>query len=890
MDERGTPDVPSALRAGRIEGISFPDLLWALCRRRTTGVLRIGSTGVEKALYLERGRIVFASSSDPNDRLGELFLREGRVTLDRLEHSLARSQNGKRLGTLLVESGALTADQLVQGVLAQVERIVLSLFAVEEGDYRFEDGPLPTDEVITLGMRTGELLLRGIRQIRSFGRIRRSVGGPHKVYGLAEGWRGLSEGLRLVEGEQQLLDRLRAGDASIETLCRDVYLSNFEIYQTLLGFRVLGLIEPREPKREPIGETSWHGVLGDEGFAELLVRLGRSDETGVLYVTRGTQERTFHVSAGRCVFATSNDPDDGLVAYLLRRGVISLADREETAKRLLSNKRVGTILRELGVIDERDLREMVRRQLSEIVFDTFRWTAADYAFVRGSLPTIEEITLEETLESLVAAGMRRVDSWSRVWSGCGGLEAALELRPSYLSVLDAMQAGADEWQIVAALKVPRTAREICRSSDLGDFRVCQILWTLRLLGAVGTVPAESRAEQERPVVSVSSAPFAMPPAPIVAEVEAAAAELELETVAPIEAPTREPAAHADSDRQLELEPAAPIVAEVEAAAAELETVAPIEAPTREPAAHADSDRQLELEPAAPTVAEVEAAAAELALESGRPIEAPTIEPEAHADLELELATASEIDVPAAVEVAAVPEPEPEDEPMAIEIDRAAVAAVDRASIRIPIDEHDRAPSHGKLETTQLIPREALESALRRVAAPIEDAGPVIEATQSIAPDVLEAAQAKARPEDTGPVSREELARSLGETAAERPWVEPDGFADVLARFNAAHRLVYRTVRSEVGAGASNFLRATCAQRAPAAAWLIEGVTLSPDGSWDTEQLKRAAVDGRVADPWPGYVALLDAEIDRIGEFLGAPRAIDLRRQIEALEAAPAAQA
>ncbi len=786
MDEGRQTELPSALRAGRFEGMGFPDLLWALCRRRSTGVLRIAAGPAEKSLYLERGRIAFASSSDPNDRLGELFLREGRITLDQLEEALGRLHTGKRLGTLLVESSALTADQLVQGVLAQVERIVLSLFAVEEGDYRFEEGPLPTDEVITLGMRTGELLLRGIRQIRSFGRIRRSVGGAHKVYGVADAWRGVAEGLHLAEGEQQLLDRMQAGDVSIETLCRDVYLSNFEIYQTLLGFRVLGLVEEREPRREPIGNAALHGGLGEEGLAELLVRLGRAGETGVLYLTRGGQERTFHVSAGRCVFATSNDPDDGLVAYLLRRGVISLADREETAKRLLSNKRVGTILREIGVIDERDLREMVRRQLSEIVFDTFRWVDAEYSFVRGSLPTIEEITLEESLEALVAAGLRRIDSWNRVWRGCGGLETVLELRPTYLSVLDAMQAGADEWQIVAALKEARSAREICRSSDLGDFRVCQILWTLRVLGAVGPLSSHVVERLGSEAVVAQSAPR-------------------------------------EADRPAVEEPTLALV---------------------------DSAPELVDEP--------------LRIEIDRQPQAPVV-------------------------LAAGPEDDPAGAP-----------------VEEPVEVVARAES--ALDATQLISREALESALR--GSPREDARsvePSIDATQVIAPDVLDAVQAQelatidagptTRPEDTGPISHEQLAASLSElpdlAAAESldsgsaadgaGWEAPAELDDALGRFNAAHRLVYRAVRSEVGAGATNFLRLTCIQRAPDAAVLVDGVNLGADGSWDPDGLRQAVVDRRVSDPWSGYVSLLEVEIERIAEFLGAARATDLRRQIETLE-------
>jgi len=860
MDEGRQTEVPSALRAGRLEGISFPDLLWALCRRRSTGVLRIALGSAEKSLYLDRGRIVFASSSDLNDRLGELFLREGRVTLDRLELALGRLHTGKRLGTLLVESGALTADQLVQGVVAQVERIVLSLFVVEEGDYRFEEGPLPSEEVITLGMRTGELLLRGIRQIRSFGRIRRSVGGAQKVYGVTDTWRGVAEGLHLTAGEQQLLDRLRSGDVSIETLCRDVYLSNFEIYQTLLGFRVLGLVEEREPPRGPVGDATWNGVLGDEGFAELLVRLGRSGDTGVLYVTRGGQERTFHVSGGRCVFATSNEPDDGLVAYLLRRGVISLADREETAKRLLSNKRVGTILREIGVIDERDLREMVRRQLSEIVFDTFRWANADYSFVRGSLPTIEEITLEESLEALVSAGLRRIDSWSRVWNGCGGLETVLDLRPTYLSVLDSMQAGADEWQILAALKEPRTPREICRGSELGDFRVCQILWTLRILGAVGTASAESSAE--RPVTTGSR------------DTAVGCAAPDLDSADPW---ADAPIAASEPSPFL----GAPVCAE------------PIVDDDDAPRDIPPQDEPLRIEI-------VREDAACLDPWADAPIEASEPPPVLDAPVYAE---------PIVDGDAAPADNSPPDEPLRFEIDREAAAAFDR---RAPVptawaDEDFGAPADTRLDATQLISREALENALRGDSAQERgyDGGESIDATQVISPDVLDAAQADlaatdsdcaAQPEDTGPISHADLAVSLEATLGppvearrvDRPvlngeaWAAPVELDETLDRFNAAHRLVYRAVRSEIGAGATNFLRATCIQRAPEAAALVDGVNLSADGSWDPDGLRQAVVDGRVSDPWSAYLSLLEVEIDRIGEFLGAVRATDLRRQIESL--------
>jgi hypothetical protein len=520
------------------------------------------------------------------------------------------------------------------------------------------------------------------------------------------------------------------------------------------------------------------------------------------------------------VFATSNDPDDGLVAYLLRRGVISLADREETAKRLLSNKRVGTILREIGVIDERDLREMVRRQLSEVVFDTFRWSNAEYSFVRGALPTIEDITLEESLEALVAAGLRRIDSWSRVWRGCGGLETVLELRPAYLSVLDAMQAGADEWQIVAALKEPRSARQICRTSDLGDFRVCQILWTLRVLGAVGAISAGAIADRGADAEAVS-------PGPTVAVADAPDESRAAETASSVE------------PRRFEIDRRAPVA----------------------DAAQAGDD------------AESQAAGTEPAVEPRR----------------------FEIDRPAPKAVAGPTGEEPEPVVVATEptITPERIEIEPPAPMAVPPDDGaaDVAADAPALDATQLIPPDALASALRGAGPGAHDADEsAIDATQVISPDVVDAAQADPAetivgrivfgPEDTGPISRLDLETPEGPSARggageADPWEAPAELDDVLGRFNAAHRLVYRAVRSEVGAGATNFLRATCIQRAPEAAGLVDGVNMGADGSWDPEGLRQA--------PWSRYVSLLEVEIERIGEFLGTARATDLRRQIESLE-------
>lgn len=750
------------LHAGRLEGVALPDLLWALCRAGKTGVVRFQDKQSETKVYLESGCIVFAGSTRPDDRLGEQLLRQGRISLAQLESAVQRIAAGKRIGTLLVESGALSAQHLVDGVLTQVRKIVLDLFEWEEGEYHFEEGPLPTEELIKLNISTGELLLSGIRGIRSFTRIRRSVGTPRTMYGLSTGWRDALDGVRLSEGEELLIIRLEQGDESIEGLCREVFLSNFEIFQTLWGLKVLGVIEEKVSLAES-GEAEWQKSLAEKHLAEVMVSVAQRRETGILHVSQRMRERTFHFRDGRCVFATSNDTDDGLIAYLLRRGVISLNDREETAKRLLSNKRVGTILREIGVIDDRDLEEMVRQQLSEIVYDTFRWREGDVAFYPGSLPSNEEITLDSPVEALVAEGIRRVTSWARVMEGCGGMDHCLALSERYLDVLDGLDAGAEEWQVVNALKRPRPAREIAAEVELPDFRVCQILWTLRVLQALELGPLGRTIVTERePIESI--------PVEIV-----------------------------DLDRPaVSVEP--------------VEEGVPVLSVEAEPDGAGDGPADEASVPDAP-------------MESTR------------IELHEETEGATEI------EVAHAPEADDRDD---VEVEDVAVAIVAEEQYTdaedVPIEVVDDNPPEAEPQ-------------------PIED------------PRLQELEESTR----TMRLSREEVDAAL-HAPAEDAWQPPADLEQTMTRFNAMQRLVYRTVRSEVGAGAANFIRSCCDEDDRPNP--IEGTELQADGTWDTEGLRRQVLEHRIEAPWELYRQLIERELDVLRSHIGEARTVELQRQVD----------
>jgi hypothetical protein len=902
MDQRNQAGLPASLINGRLEGLSVPDLLWNLCRSRSTGVLHVTSREITKKVYIDEGRIVFAGSGDPDDRLGDLLLREGSITLDQLESAIARLSGGRRLGTLLVDAGHLSPEHLVRGVLNQVRGIVLALFPLDEGEYAFVEGPLPTDEVITLGMRTAEIMLQGIRQIRSFSRIRKSVGPSSSRFRLDPAWHEVLDGLDIRDGERMLLQRLDAAGARgapVDAMCREVFLSNFEIYQALWAFLVLGVVKEVDRGGEPEPGAAIEGRLERTSLPEILVRLCHEQVTGVLHMARGTIERTLHIKEGRCIFATSNAVDDGLLAHLLRRGVISLSDREETARRLLSNKRVGTILLEMGVIDEGDLRATVREQLSEIIFDTFRWDRGDFQFTAGQLPTIEEITLTRSLEDLMFSGVRRVMSWSRVREGCGGLGARLVLLPEYLSVLDRMTIGPEEWELISLLKTPKTVLQICRESMLGDFRSCQILWALRLLDAIGEAPLDVSINSALGIVDAPPTPTPTPtPAPEPAPEPAAAVAAE---PAPIPVSDADTTAEVISEpwRLAALRPSAedaPATPATDPGADPSESEAEA---TPIPVSFADDSAEVISEPwrlAEERPAEEHPAGEHPTEEAPVP---PPIAFQLDSPAEMTVAMSRE-DVDAAMPGAgdALPrfelgEPGTGLEDMKVDICASAQPEPDADAPPGPDPQETVAPPSASTErfeeqpdsealdpdSTARLSREEIESALREPAeSPLAAAESAMAAPEPV-PE-LDPVMANEAPAFDAPVLD---APVLDAPVLDAPPFEPAPDLDgAIASFNARHVVLFRALRAEIGAGAANFVRSCRGALENGYAELFATADLRSDGSWDPEGLKRSAIDHRVANAPEGFRRLLDGEMQRLRAHVSDARAAALADQLASI--------
>jgi hypothetical protein len=238
---------------GSLAERDFPEIIHDLYVSRWTGVLTLTHMGVGRSVTVQQGRMVFAASTSPDDRLGELLLRHGHLSLRQLSNASDAVAPGKRLGAILVEQGVLTPKELVRSVVEHTQEIIYGAFQWTEGQYRLQEGAVPA-ESITLKISTPDIIMEGIRRIDSWVRIKRAIGG------LAASFERSPDYEAILHSLNPTLEKL----TTLEDLCRESTLSDFEVCRTLWAFKVIGVVRRLDvPAPAPKVEE-------DEGFGLVL--------------------------------------------------------------------------------------------------------------------------------------------------------------------------------------------------------------------------------------------------------------------------------------------------------------------------------------------------------------------------------------------------------------------------------------------------------------------------------------------------------------------------------------------------------------------------------------------------------------------------------------------
>jgi hypothetical protein len=239
-------------RGNGLRVFQLHNILTELHSNNKTGTLTVKTPVFIKKIYLDKGEVIFASSTWKDDRLGEVLLKAGRLTFGQYEESVRLlKMTGKKQGTILVELGYLTPKDLFQAVKHQVKQIIYSLFPLEYAEYEFIEGEVPQKDILILKIHLGSLIYKGINRIDSFTRIKRELPDCRYPLSISIGTSRLFEGIEFSPLEKSILS-LVDGKRSIMELVDHASADArpFEALKSLYVLWFIGILKQNGSTRE----------------------------------------------------------------------------------------------------------------------------------------------------------------------------------------------------------------------------------------------------------------------------------------------------------------------------------------------------------------------------------------------------------------------------------------------------------------------------------------------------------------------------------------------------------------------------------------------------------------------------------------------------------------
>jgi curved DNA-binding protein CbpA len=132
---------------------------------RLTGKLQLVFGRLEKQLFFDGGQLVFATSSDRQDSLGEMMVRAGALTQSQFEEASLLVPTGQRFGSAIAELGFYKVEEVITWVQRQLIQITASVLDYPAGRYYFF-GSLERNVVpeIAIPVPLGKLLLEAVHR------------------------------------------------------------------------------------------------------------------------------------------------------------------------------------------------------------------------------------------------------------------------------------------------------------------------------------------------------------------------------------------------------------------------------------------------------------------------------------------------------------------------------------------------------------------------------------------------------------------------------------------------------------------------------------------------------------------------------------------------------
>jgi CheY-like chemotaxis protein len=223
------------------------------------------------------------------------------------------------------------------------------------------------------------------------------------------------------------------------------------------------------------------GDLSCISIAEVLQMLELQRQTGALSIASPSSEITLYIRDGMLDLAQGRGLPTSfrLGRFLVQLGALARADLARFLENRAESKRlIGEALVDQGLIDESNVKDALKEQTSELVYEVVGWKTGRFTFARDA--TCPEATLTPlalTPGAIVMEGFRRVDEW-RLIEGSFDFGDTLQHDPQALELVGPQTLTEAERAVLGAIDGERTVRQIVDTVPASTFDVCKVLYQL----------------------------------------------------------------------------------------------------------------------------------------------------------------------------------------------------------------------------------------------------------------------------------------------------------------------------------------------------------------------------------------------------------------------------
>ncbi|HET8834785.1 MAG TPA: DUF4388 domain-containing protein, partial [Gemmatimonadales bacterium] len=225
---------------GSLKEASLPDVIQLLFLGRRTGCLALADRHNFGTIYFEEGHIVYAAIVNRRDRLGDILVRNGRLTPAQLQQAVERQEGDRehKLGEILMELGFVNRGDLERHIRLQIEEAVYYLFTWTSGTFNFEAGVRPEREDFLVRINPEFLLLEGARRVDEWSLIEKKIPSFDLIFSIDPAHIG--ESSPELSAEQHRLVPLLDGSRDVQAVIDESGLVEFEVGKALYGLITAG--------------------------------------------------------------------------------------------------------------------------------------------------------------------------------------------------------------------------------------------------------------------------------------------------------------------------------------------------------------------------------------------------------------------------------------------------------------------------------------------------------------------------------------------------------------------------------------------------------------------------------------------------------------------------